>query len=161
MLSHCSGGVTSLWLQQSFLKGGKAELMPVSHSLLSLRQTAQHYWWFMYMVAVALAGLELLNYINMFDYLFMGFFCDAHQLVIQHSLMNITSSLLPWESTDLGDCWFELKVIHWGLFHSGCALFLLMSRWKLIACLQTNYVALASFCVCWWYWKAMGQRETV
>lgn len=43
----------------------------------------------MYTVAVALAGLELLNYINMFDYLFMRFFCDAHQLVTQHSLMNV------------------------------------------------------------------------
>lgn len=42
----------------------------------------------MYTVAVALAGLELLNYINMFDYLFMRFFCDAHQLVTQHSLVN-------------------------------------------------------------------------
>lgn len=75
--SRCHGALaltvalTSLWLQQSFLEGGKAELIPAPHSLPSLPQTAEHYWWLMYIVALALAGLEVLNYINMFDYLFM------------------------------------------------------------------------------------------
>lgn len=60
----------------------------------------------MYRVGAALAGLELLNYINKFDYLFMWFLCDAHHLVIQHSLMDITLSLPPrravlWVTADL------------------------------------------------------------
>lgn len=55
-------------------------------------------------VAVALAGLELLNCINKFDYLLVWFLCDAHHLVIQHSLMDITPSLAPQEGRALGYC---------------------------------------------------------
>lgn len=60
----------------------------------------------MSLVAVALAGLELLNCINKFDYLFVWFFRDAHHLIIQHSLMDITPSLPPrrvvlWVTADL------------------------------------------------------------